>query len=150
MPLAAELRDGDLLLRPFRDGDDEEIGVDLRLEPFMGLPPEGPPPERDPDAPAWAIAEGGRAVGRIWMRPHRRPFEVGYALHPDARGRGLATRALVLVRDYMGEPLELFTHPLNTASQRVAERAGFRRDGVVENYARFRDGESTALKFVWP
>jgi RimJ/RimL family protein N-acetyltransferase len=155
MPSAVELHDGDLVLRPWREGDREEIGVttldpvigEFLGEPFGGFATE---PDPDPEAPWFCIVENGRAVGRIWFAAHKRPFEVGYYLRPDAWGRGLATRALVLVRDWMAQPLELCTHPRNERSQRVAERAGFRRDGVVENYARFKDGETTAARFVYP
>jgi RimJ/RimL family protein N-acetyltransferase len=153
MPSAAEIVDGDLVLRPWRDADRDEIGI-TTLDPvvgrYLGEPFGGFATEPDPEAPWFAIVEDGRAVGRIWFAAHKRPFEVGYYLHPDAWGRGLATRALVLVRDWMAQPLELCTHPLNERSQRVAERAGFRRDGVVENYARFKDGETTAARFVFP
>ncbi len=107
-------------------------------------------PEPDPEAPWWAIVENGVPVGRIWTAWGKRPFEVGYYLRPDAWGRGLATRSLILVRDWLDQPLELCTHPRNERSQRVAERAGFRRDGVVESYARFKDGETTAWRYVWP
>ena len=152
MPSAAELRDGDLLLRPWSEDDPAEIGVTL-LDPvvgkFFGEPFGGFQAESDPEAPWFAVVEHGRAVGRIWFAAHKRPFEVGYYLRPDAWGRGIATRALVLVRDWMDQPLELCTHPLNVRSQRVAERAGFVRAGVVENYARFKDGETTAVRFVW-
>jgi RimJ/RimL family protein N-acetyltransferase len=153
MPSAVELGDGDLVLRPWRDADREEVGVwldDPVVGEFFGLPPGGLATDPDPDAPSFAIVEHGRTVGRIWFAWHKRPFEVGYFLRPDAWGRGLATRALILVRDWMAQPLVLCTHPRNERSQRVAERAGFRRDGVVEQYARFKDGETTALRFVHP
>lgn len=143
----------DLVVRPWRDGDADEIGVtpgSPEIGEFFGAPYDGTCPEPDPGAPWFAIVENGRAVGRIWFAAHKRPFEVGYYVHPDAWGRGLATRALILVRDFMGQPLVLCTHPRNKRSQRVAERAGFRRDGVVEHYARFKDGETTAFRFVWP
>jgi RimJ/RimL family protein N-acetyltransferase len=153
MPSAVELRGGDdLLLRPWQDGDAEAIGITLRDavmgrylgEPFGGfLPP-------DPDAPWFAIVEHAKPVGRIWFAAHRRPFEVGYFLHPDAWGRGLATRSLRLVAEWMEVPMELYTHPANERSQRVAERAGFRRDGEDEQYARFKDGTTRALRFVFP
>lgn len=153
MPSAAELRDGDLVLRPWRESDRDEIGVSPQTDPlvgrYFGEPFGGFAADPDPDAPWFAILDHGMPVGRIWFAPHKRPFEVGYWLHPDAWGRGLATRSLVLVRDWMNQPIELCTHPLNTRSQRVAERAGFVRDGTVENYARFKDGETTAFRFVW-
>jgi RimJ/RimL family protein N-acetyltransferase len=65
--------------------------------------------------------------------------EVGYWLLPEGRGRGRATRALRLVSRWaLSQPsivrLELSTAPENTASQRVAERSGFRREGVLRSY----------------
>jgi hypothetical protein len=152
MPSATELADGDLVLRPWREGDSELVGYtpgSPEIGEFFGSPFEGFP-DPDPDAPWWAIVENGVTVGRIWTAWGKRPFEVGYYLRPDVWGRGLATRSLILVRDYLGAPLELCTHPRNERSQRVAERAGFRRAGVVENYARFKDGETTAWRYVWP
>lgn len=152
MPSAAELSDGDLVLRPWQEGDAAEVGLtpaSSEINTYFGTPFDGFA-DVDPEAPAWAIVDGGSKVGRIWFAWQKRPFEVGYFLRPDAWGRGLATRSLILVRDWMNQPLALCTHPLNERSQRVAERAGFRRDGVVERYARFRDGETTALRFVWP
>jgi len=152
--LGPELRDGDLVLRPWQEGDAETVGVgpgsDGEVGRYFGLPFGGFPAEPDPEAPWFAIVADGVAVGRIWCAAHARPFEVGYFLHPSAWGRGLATRSLILVRDWMAQPLVLCTHPLNGRSQRVAERAGFRRDGIVESYAQFKDGETAALRFVWP
>ena len=153
MPSAAELADGDLVLRPWRDEDAEAIGYTPRspeIGEFFGSPYSGSFPDPDPDAPWWTIVENGVPVGRLWCASWKRPFEVGYYLRPDAWGRGLATRSLILVRDWFDEPLELCTHPRNERSQRVAERAGFRRAGVVGNYAHFKDGETTAWRYVWP
>ena len=159
MPSAAELRDGDdLLLRPWRAGDPEEVGVgpgdDGEVGRYFGMPYSGVFPPPDPEAPWFAIVEHGVPVGRIWFAGHKRPFEVGYFLRPDAWGRGLATRSLRLVCDWMRaqgeEEIELCTHPLNERSQAVAQRAGFRAAGTIERYARFKDGETTALRFLWP
>ena len=61
---------------------------------------------------------------------------IGYWLRPEARGRGAATVAVQLVARWafneLGvQRLELTTAPENVASQRVAERAGFTREGVL-------------------
>ena len=61
--------------------------------------------------------------------------EFGYWLAPAARGRGIATRALRLITDWTLNSsdiirLELYTHPDNDASGRVAERSGYVREGV--------------------
>ncbi|MFG2051237.1 GNAT family N-acetyltransferase [Micromonospora sp. NPDC048935] len=60
---------------------------------------------------------------------------VGYALLPVWRGRGYATRALRLLVDWAFGPvgvarLTAGTVPDNTASHRVLERVGFRREAV--------------------
>jgi RimJ/RimL family protein N-acetyltransferase len=66
--------------------------------------------------------------------------EIGYLLHPDARGRGLMTEAVRLAVRHavlpvadggLGLPrLSLRVATLNAASRRVAEAAGFRLLGV--------------------
>ena len=70
---------------------------------------------------------------------------VGYWLGPQARGRGVATRALRLLSGWALEELplarlELTCAPDNVASQRVAERCGFRREGLLRSHMRFKGG----------
>ena len=65
--------------------------------------------------------------------------EVGYWLLPEGRGKGRATRAVrLLSRWALAQPgvsrLELATSPENNASQQVAERSGFRREGTLRSY----------------
>jgi RimJ/RimL family protein N-acetyltransferase len=62
-----------------------------------------------------------------------------------ARGRGVCTRALRLLSrhalDDLGlQRLQLVADPDNVASQRVAEKAGFRREGVLRAHLRHPDG----------
>jgi RimJ/RimL family protein N-acetyltransferase len=107
----------------------------------------------DPDAPLFTICRAGEPVGRIWFRPGVRPFEVGYYLRGDQWGRGIASTALTLVADWMlqsngADSIALFTHPENVASQRVAVKAGFRRDGIEPGYAEFKDGTEDAIRYV--
>ena len=73
------------------------------------------------------------SIARHLRAEHRAEF--GYWLAPHARGRGAATRALRLFSDWSLDVsglirLELYTHPDNHASGRVAERTGFAREGV--------------------
>lgn len=78
--------------------------------------------------------------------------EIGYMLDRAARGRGAATRAVQLITawgfDTLGlERLELRIDTANTASAKVAERAGYRLDGVLRSLA-FKDGLRTDAA-VW-
>lgn len=64
--------------------------------------------------------------------------EIGYWLAPEARGRGAATRALVLLsrwtlREVPIARLQLTADVANLKSQAVAERAGFVREAVMRN-----------------
>lgn len=62
--------------------------------------------------------------------------EIGYALHPEARGRSMASAAVRLVRDHAFDALGLTTLRWraiagNWGSRRVAAAAGFVFDGMV-------------------
>jgi RimJ/RimL family protein N-acetyltransferase len=62
--------------------------------------------------------------------------EVGYWTAAPARGRGLTTRALRLLSRWAlheagAERVQLRADVLNTASLRVAEKAGFTREGTL-------------------
>ena len=70
---------------------------------------------------------------------------IGYWVAAPARGRGICTRALRLLSGWaLGElalqRLDLITDPDNVASQRVAEKVGFRREGVLRSHLRHPDG----------
>jgi len=73
-----------------------------------------------------------------------RQGELGYVVSPHARGRGAAAAAVGLLTrwgfDELGlERLELRIDTANEASARVAERAGYRLDGVLRSLA-FKEG----------
>jgi RimJ/RimL family protein N-acetyltransferase len=64
--------------------------------------------------------------------------EVGYWVAREARGRGVATRALRLVCRWLVDEvgvarLQLQADVANEGSQRVAEKAGFTREGVLRS-----------------
>lgn len=64
--------------------------------------------------------------------------EIGWHLHPDAWGRGIATEAArrVLAHAFTSglERVLAVTHPDNVASQAVARRVGMRDEGVTDAY----------------
>ncbi len=80
-----------------------------------------------------------------------RTAELGYLLAPAARGRGLATQALQELTEWAFAErgilrCELLIAVDNVASRRVAERAGYAREGVMRS-KHLKDGirEDTEL-----
>ena len=70
--------------------------------------------------------------------------ELGYVVAPAARGRGVAGRAIDLVSRWAFDELRLarieaWIDVENAASQRVAERAGYTREGVRRS-THFKEG----------
>ncbi len=78
--------------------------------------------------------------------------EVGYWLAPGARGDGHATRAVRLICAWGFQALrlariELLAATGNPASQRVAERTGFRREAVLRSHTLGATGRQDMVAF---
>jgi RimJ/RimL family protein N-acetyltransferase len=159
-----ELRGADLLLREPAPADVDAVAAACADEETARFIPLIADPYTRADAEWWiercatawrtggshpfviADAETGELLGAIEVRPAG--GSIGYWVAPGARGRGVATRALETVCRWWPErPLHLVTHPDNRASQRVAEKAGFRRTGTVPHDPPFRDGVTEAVRF---
>jgi [ribosomal protein S5]-alanine N-acetyltransferase len=72
-------------------------------------------------------------------------WEIGIALLPQWRGRGIGWRAQAMLCDYLFDHspamrVQAATHAENTAEQRSLEKAGFRHEGVVRA-CEFRAGQ---------
>jgi len=72
-------------------------------------------------------------------------WDVGIALLPEWRGRGIGWRAQMLICDYLffhtpAQRIQAGTHIENIAEQKSLEKAGFQREGVIRA-AEFRAGE---------
>jgi RimJ/RimL family protein N-acetyltransferase len=153
------LTEGPTALRAWRDSDLAAI-VAACQDPAIGRWTRVPSPYGDADGRAYllqryeSILEGtsapfaivdpssDRVLGSIAVMriawEHARG-EVGYWLAPEARGQGHATRALRLICAFafvaLGlERLELLAATANLASQRVAERSGFRREAELRSH----------------
>jgi ribosomal-protein-alanine N-acetyltransferase len=75
----------------------------------------------------------------VKIEEEARQGEVGYIVSQAARGRGVATRTLKLLTDWGFSELglvriELWIDTTNPGSERVAERAGYTREGVLRSY----------------
>jgi RimJ/RimL family protein N-acetyltransferase len=91
----------------------------------------------DGAAGLWVIESDGIACGNAGLAiTAPSAVEVFYSLLPEARGRGLATRAVQLMAGWALEAgyreIGLATFPDNQPSQRTACRAGFLETGTTE------------------
>jgi RimJ/RimL family protein N-acetyltransferase len=85
-------------------------------------------------------AETGEVIGGGMLHhldAERRIVEIGYWVFPPARGRGVATTIARMLAEHafsLGvERVAAYVNVGNTASERVVERAGFTREGVVRS-----------------
>jgi RimJ/RimL family protein N-acetyltransferase len=152
LPPDPPLTDGVVTLRPPAETDLpvlEQAARDPEIARWFG--PADPPAGqlaawrqgwRDGSTAVFVVctADGARAGHVLVERRNSGRAHVEYWMLPPWRGRGLATRALRLASRWAIEQagyarLELWTEPENAASQRLAERAGYRRDGVLRSYS---------------
>jgi len=162
---ATVLTDGVVTLRPWREEDVPAI-VKACSDPETALwLDQLPHPYTADDARAWladetdaarfAVELEGEIAGSISVRFdvwQEGAADVGYWTSPGARGNGVATRALVLVARWaLGHPrvarLQIRADVENVASCRVAERAGFRREGTIRA-ARFNERRGRRVDFA--
>ena len=111
--------------------------------------------EQGSSAPFAITTTDGRPLGSVEV--HLNPGDaghggVGYWLRPEGRGRGAATEAVRLVSAWaferLGiERLSLITDPANEASQRVAERAGYKREGLLRAWHPTPSGRRDSVMF---
>jgi RimJ/RimL family protein N-acetyltransferase len=167
------LSDGLVTLRPWTQGDSPAITAACREAEIARWLDQVPQPYRESDAReyvagarrAWksgtaatfAItgADAGEVLGSIgihWLEPGQSVGEVGYWVKRDARGRGVASRALRLVASWAIEScalqrLQLRADTRNVASQQVAEAVGFTREGVSRSI-RYNARQGRRVDFV--
>ncbi|HWM94312.1 MAG TPA: GNAT family protein [Thermoanaerobaculia bacterium] len=100
------------------------------------------------------IDPDGRMLGQIaYFRPvfYSDGLEIGYQFFQQAsRGKGIMTEVLKLFCSFLFSHrslyrLQLMVHPGNEASRRVAEKAGFRKEGVLRG-AFFHRGDHHDLE----
>jgi len=96
------------------------------------------------------VVVGGGSLNNVDLEQGR--AAVGYWLVPQARGRGVATHAVQLIARWafveLGlARLELTCGPDNQASQRVAQRCGFTREGVLRSHMAFKGARRDTVVF---
>ena len=141
-------------LRPWRAGDVDAVFAacqDAEIQRWTQVPVPYAPEDaegfvRDIAPDTWARGgglfaveprDGGPLVGSIGLfPPHEGYAEAGYWTAPGHRGRGLTAEALRVLTAWAFDDVglrrvELVVDPLNAGSRGVAERAGFRPEGIV-------------------
>ena len=92
----------------------------------------------------WGITlkDSGKVIGSCgflnMLTKHYRA-EVGYELSKDYWGRGIASEALEVVvkhgyQHFQLERLEALIEPTNLPSQKLVEKLGFKREGLLRHY----------------
>lgn len=154
------LRKDDVTLRPFRTGDAAALVAACRDQDMLRftLMQDG---FAEPDAVDWiaranerwpqgktrfavvdSVDDQLRGQVGVGVNPDQPSAEGYYRVSSHERGRGVASRALGLVADWVFangvERLFLLIHPENVASNRLAARVGFSREGVLRAYKPFK------------
>jgi RimJ/RimL family protein N-acetyltransferase len=142
------LEDGDVALRPITE-DDLPAVVAACQDPEIPRWTRVPSPYTEEDARDFlsrasdvsAVVDASSeeflgTIGWWWVADN---VQLGYWVKSEARGRGVATRALTLLSRWAFAELgaarvQLLTEPENRASERVAEKAGFRREALLRSY----------------
>ena len=141
-------------LRPWRPDDVDAVAAacqDPEIQRWTQVPVPYAPEHaqgfvQDIAPSAWADggalfavepAGGGALIASIGMFPPRDGFaEAGYWTTAGSRGRGFTAEALTVLtgwafREAGLHRMELHVDPGNAGSRRVAERAGFREEGLI-------------------
>jgi len=86
----------------------------------------------------WFIIEkkDGSKIGGISHFPVGELLEIGYTIIPSERSKGYCTEAVKIIVDYLFLSKDIMriqagTNPRNVSSQRVLEKAGFKKEGLV-------------------
>jgi RimJ/RimL family protein N-acetyltransferase len=147
------LTDGTVTLRPWTAGDVRVLVECLNDPEIARWIDQIPQPYTEADARAFLAggtdafarfavtdADDGRVVGGVGVHRVEAPgvAEIGYWARAEARGRGLTSRATALaaqwvMRAHGVERVQLRAEAQNAASRRVAEKAGFRLEGILRS-----------------
>ena len=167
------LTDGELLLRPAGPDDVDAVTAACQ-DPEIPRWTLVPSPYRREHAVEWIDGTAGQAAagttvnllafsdGRLAgsfsvmeIDRERGYGEIGYWVAAEARRRGVATRAVRMLRDWAHTELgltrlEILAHRDNAPSRRVAERCGFRATGELRPAPRREDAvDRDHVVYAW-
>ena len=135
-----------LLIRPFDPADWEDLheylsdGQVIRYEPYGVFTADESRQEaarRSSDPAFWAVClkDSGKLIGNLYLAGQSfDTWELGYVFNASYQGKGYATEAAASLLDHAfgrlgARRVIAMCNPLNTASWRLLERLGMRREG---------------------
>lgn len=147
-----------LVIRRFKEEDwkdlyeylsDEEV---VRYEPYQAFSIEASQNEAKSraESPAFlavCLKENNKLIGNIYFAKQEfKTWEIGYVFNRSYQGRGYATEAANAVIAYGfntrgARRIVAMCNPLNTASWRLLERLGMRREGHLKQNIYFKKDE---------
>jgi ribosomal-protein-serine acetyltransferase len=166
---------GDVLLRPYRPGDEPEVFAAIResVEELCRWMPWCHPGYSIEETRAWiehcgvARARGSEfhfviedrsgaflgTCGLNQMRHEHRMANLGYWVRTRATGRGVATRAVRQLAEFAFRETELVRLEIvvaldNFPSMRVAEKSGAIREGIAHQRLRIHDRSEDAIVYA--
>ena len=156
-----------LVLRSFRPGDEEDVFAYRSIPEVVRYIPGDPKTREqvadlvaeratagrvDEKSPALTLAAqlDGRVIGDVLIHldgldgHDGRQAEVGWVFAPDVSGRGYATEAARAITAAAFDQLGVHRvwaqlEPANTASSRICERLGMRREALFEQASWFKE-----------
>ena len=152
-----------LILRPFEERDLNDFyyyAKDLNVGPSAGWPPHETQAQTMEvilrfiaEDNVWALQEksSDKVIGSVGIHKDARRDRnekirmIGYALGKEWWGQGYMTEAVKRVLQYLFEEKEMdlvtvYHFSFNQRSQRVIEKCGFQREGVLRMASRLYDG----------
>jgi RimJ/RimL family protein N-acetyltransferase len=136
-------------LRPLTLDDVDTLAADEREAERLRRRIERSPTLEDGGFFALGVEADGRLVGEIQARSPKHCFlpgvcEIGIALLPDARGRGVGREAVALFTEQLFAQglarVQASTAVSNAAMRRVLERLGWELEGVLRSYGPVEGG----------
>jgi RimJ/RimL family protein N-acetyltransferase len=155
-----------LIIRRFQPGDEDDLyeylsqAAVVEFEPygvFTRAETEKEAKERSENEAFFAVClkENQKVIGNLYFarqEPKKiRTWELGYVFNSDFWGKGYALEACWGILQYAFETLDAhrvaaMCNPENTASWKLLERLGFRREGhLIKNMYFKRDSEGNPI-----
>lgn len=152
-----------LVLRNFRKNDAADLFaylhrpvascfLSLRLEDMRAAEKEAEARSKSDEYIAVCLRDTGKLIGDLFAIPEEDTYAVGWNFNTDFAGAGFASEAAQTVFEYLftvkqARRLYAYVEEFNSASQRLCERLGMRREGLFREFISFKTDDAGAPIF---